>query len=143
MNASYMKIKTQDNHFIITRQFRILNTTVWRPKASSKRAMFILEYNTYYLQLKISEREVGWGGRLETIWKDHVDSRNDVGLHGVLLSPFSGELVVSISISLVDSGDFRDERIIRVGVAKKRADRKQNWKKGKWNAEKKIQNQRT
>jgi hypothetical protein len=48
-------------------------------------------------------------------------------LDGVLSGPFSSSRFISGTIGLVDVCDFRDERVIRVGVCKHRADREEDY----------------
>lgn len=47
-------------------------------------------------------------------------------LDSVLLGPFSGCSLVLWSIQLVDVGNLRHQRIIRVGVRQQRADRQKH-----------------
>lgn len=43
-------------------------------------------------------------------------------LHSILPSPLSCQFIVLLSVSLVDSCDLRDERIIRIRITQKRTD---------------------
>ena len=62
--------------------------------------------------------------------KPELDSempRPDPALNGILSSPFPGRRFVSRAISLVDVCDFRNKRVVRVGVSEHRADREKDW----------------
>lgn len=43
-------------------------------------------------------------------------------LHSILLAPFASKLVVAITVGFVDTCNLGNERIIRIGIAKQRAD---------------------
>lgn len=53
------------------------------------------------------------------------NSRSD----SVLASPFTGCRLVAGAIRLIDVGNLRNKRVIRVGVCEHGADRKQNYNK--------------
>ena len=50
--------------------------------------------------------------------------------HRVLARPLAGGLLVPRPVRLVDVGDLRDERVVRVGVAEQRADREEDLGEG-------------
>lgn len=49
-----------------------------------------------------------------------------ISSHSIFPSPLPGQLVVFFAVGLVYPCYFRDQGIIRIGVAKKRADRQEN-----------------
>lgn len=63
----------------------------------------------------------------EKLELDSEMPRPDPALNGILSSPFPGRRFVSRAISLVDVCDFRNKRVIRVGIGEHRADREKNW----------------
>jgi len=50
--------------------------------------------------------------------------------HGVLACPFTSDLVILVFVCLVDPGDLRHERIVRVGITEHGADRQQHFGDG-------------
>lgn len=62
--------------------------------------------------------------------KSELDSerlRPDPSLNGILSSPFPCRRFVSRAISLVDVCNFRNKRVVRIGVSEHRADRQKDW----------------
>lgn len=49
-------------------------------------------------------------------------------LHSILNSPLTSKLVVTFTISLVYTSNFRSKRIIRIWIAEKRADAQKNFR---------------
>jgi hypothetical protein len=47
-------------------------------------------------------------------------------LHGVLLGPLLGQLVVLVPVCLENPGNFRNKRIVGIGIAEQGADRQQH-----------------
>ena len=60
------------------------------------------------------------------IFISSLSSLHAPSLHGILSCPFSGQFIVLLPVCLVDSSDFRDKRIIRVGITQKGTDRQQD-----------------
>lgn len=58
---------------------------------------------------------------------DFERPRPDPSLNGIFSSPLPGRRFVSRAISLVDVCDFRNKRVVRVGVSEHRADREKDW----------------
>lgn len=58
---------------------------------------------------------------------DSERPRPYLSLNGILSSPLPGRRFVSRAISLVDVCDFRNKRVVRVGVSEHGADREKDW----------------
>ena len=54
--------------------------------------------------------------------------RGIISSHSVLASPLSSSCFKLCSVSFVDLSDFRNQRIIRIGISKHRTDRKQDFR---------------
>lgn len=58
---------------------------------------------------------------------DFERPRPDPYLNGILSSPLPSRRFVSRALSLVDVCDFRNKRVVRIGVSEHRADREKDW----------------